>query len=357
VVALSAGENNAAPEAVRGGPAAVDGEPLLVVEDLTIEVQTPEGPAEAVAGISLEVAAGRVTALVGESGSGKSLTALSILGLLPPAARVNRGRIRLGGLDLIRLGRRAMRSVRGGEVGMIFQEPMTALNPVMRVGDQVAEAVRAHTSASARAARARAEALFREVGIPEPRARLRAYPFELSGGMKQRVCIAIALAAYPKLLIADEPTTALDVTVQAQVLELLRTLGHTQGLGVLLITHDLGVVAEIADDVAVMYLGRIVERAPVASLFERPLHPYTQGLFRAVPKLGERRDRLDAVPGTVPPLSAIPSGCRFRTRCPLAETRCGEAEPPERRVGAGRMAACVLVEEAPGVSARERGRQ
>src|SRR5690606_569799 len=216
------------------------------------------------------------------------------------------------------LPERAMRRVRGARVGMVFQEPMSALNPVMRTGEQVIEAVLAHERASGRAARDRALALFKEVGIPEPEARLRAYPHEMSGGMKQRVCIAIALACNPRLLIADEPTTALDVTVQAQVLELLGRLTREHDLGVLLITHDLGVVAEVADEVAVMYLGRVVERAPVAELFRAPRHPYTQGLFRSLPRLGERKARLDAIPGAVPPLHAVPSGCRFRTRCPLA---------------------------------------
>ncbi|MFC1705716.1 ABC transporter ATP-binding protein [Planctomycetota bacterium] len=297
----------------------------------------------AVDGVSFEVPKGSVLALVGESGSGKSLTALAILGLLSPQVCVSGGRVLLCGRDLLTLSGRALRAVRGREVGAIFQEPMTALNPVMRVGDQVAEAVLAHERVPPRQARGRAEALFEQVGIPEPRERLDAYPYEMSGGMRQRVCIAMALAAGPKLLIADEPTTALDVTVQAQVLDLLGRLGHEQGLGVLLITHDLGVVAEIADEVAVMYLGRLVERAPVAELFASPLHPYTRGLLRSMPKVGDRRTRLDAIGGVVPALDEVPSGCRFRDRCPEASGPCGEAEPELLEVAVRRQAACFKI--------------
>jgi oligopeptide/dipeptide ABC transporter ATP-binding protein len=314
---------------------------VLTIEDLAIEVPTDHGLVRAVDGVSLAIRAGEVTALVGESGSGKSLTALSILGLLPPGLRVAAGSIKLEGRELTGLRDRAYRAVRGAGIGIIFQEPMSALNPVQRVGAQVMEAIFVHERVSNAAAKDRVLGLFREVGIPEPEARLRAYPHELSGGLKQRVCIAMALAARPRVLIADEPTTALDVTVQAQVLALLQRLGHQQGLGVLLITHDLGVVAEVADYVDVMYLGRLVESAAVGPLFDRPLHPYTQGLFRSIPRLSERKERLEAIPGTVPSLTAVPAGCRFRTRCPLAAPDCAEEPPLQSRAG-GRRVACFF---------------
>jgi oligopeptide/dipeptide ABC transporter ATP-binding protein len=314
---------------------------LLEVRDLAIELRAPEGAARAVDGISLALEAGRVLALVGESGCGKSLTALAILGLLPDAARVAAGDIRYRGRSILTFGARAMRAFRGREVAIVFQEPMSALNPVMRAGEQVAEAIRAHEAVSARAARERAVGLLEAVGIPDPGRRAEAYPHELSGGMKQRVVIAIALAANPSVLIADEPTTALDATVQAQVLELLDRLRRERGLAVLLITHNLGVVAELADEVAVMYAGRIVERAPVADLFARPLHPYTRGLFGSLPRLGARKARLDAIPGTVPPPHARPSGCHFRTRCAIAEETCAATDPAlEPRGAEGRLAAC-----------------
>ncbi|GIW72625.1 MAG: dipeptide/oligopeptide/nickel ABC transporter ATP-binding protein [Planctomycetota bacterium] len=325
-------------------PAAVAqrGTPLLAVRQLRLEARGPEGRAVVVDGMDLEVHPGRVTALVGESGSGKSLSALAVLGLLPPGVRLVGGSAQLAGRgELLGLAERQLRRVRGAEIGIVFQEPMSALNPVMRVGAQVREAIEAHPGPRGRAARARALELLRQVGIPEPELRYRSYPHELSGGMKQRVAIAIALAAGPRVLIADEPTTALDVTVQAQVLELLLRLGRERGLGLWLITHDLGVVAEMADEVVVMYAGAVVERAPAAELFARPLHPYTRGLLRSLPRVhGARRRRLEAIPGAVPPPHLRPGGCRFRNRCPLAAERCAEHEPPLAEQEPGRQVAC-----------------
>jgi oligopeptide/dipeptide ABC transporter ATP-binding protein len=319
--------------------------PVLEIDGLSIELSTPEGRARAVDNLSLSLGAGQTLALVGESGCGKSLTALAVLGLLPDAARVVAGTIRYRGRNILDFSPREWRRFRGREAGIVFQEPMTALNPVMRAGDQVAEAIRAHERVSARAARERATALLAAVGVPDPARRYDAYPHELSGGQKQRVGIAIALAANPRVLIADEPTTALDTTVQAQVLDLLAALGRERGLAVLLITHNLGVVAEIAHEVAVMYAGRVVERAAATDLFERPEHPYTRGLFGSLPRLAERRARLAAIPGTVPPPWDRPSGCAFRTRCPIAEERCAREDPELRPRGAARrVVACIKVE-------------
>ena len=310
------------------------GEAVLAVRDLAIEVATPQGAARAVDGVSFALRPGSVLALVGESGSGKSLTALALVRLLPPEARIVSGAILYRGLELSALGRAEMRGIRGKEIGIVFQEPMTSLNPVMRAGDQVAEAAAAHSSLSAREAGRRAVELLRAVGIANAERVARAYPHELSGGLRQRVLIAIAIAADPSVLIADEPTTALDVTVQARILDLIARLTRERNLAVLLITHSFGVVAELADEVAVLYAGRIVERAPVHELWSEPLHPYTRGLFRSIPKIAARkvgpreRRRLEAIPGTVPPPHARPSGCAFRVRCPLADRRCEEASPP-----------------------------
>jgi oligopeptide/dipeptide ABC transporter ATP-binding protein len=318
-------------------------DPLLDIRDLAIDVTSPAGPARAVDGISLSVEAGRVLALVGESGCGKSLTALATLGLLPEAARVAGGEIRYRGRNVLAFSRREWRRFRGAEAGMIFQEPMSALNPVMRAGDQVAEAILAHERVSSREARRRAIELLASVGIPDAARRAEAFPHELSGGMKQRVVIAIALAASPSLLVADEPTTALDVTVQAQVLDLLSRLCRERGLAILLITHNLGVVGEVADEVAVMYMGRIVERAPVEELFAAPLHPYTRGLFDSLPQLGRRKERLAAIPGNVPPPHERPSGCAFRTRCAIAEGACAREDQRLAPRARGRLAACWKV--------------
>lgn len=317
---------------------------LLEVTALRVTFPGPEGvPMYPVDGVSFSLSRGETLALVGESGCGKSLTGLAILRLVPPPGRiVPESRILLDGTDLGTLPESELRAVRGGRIGMVFQDPMTSLNPVFKVGDQIAETIRAHRKVSGKAARDRALELLQEVGIPDPRRRLDAYPHQLSGGMRQRVLIAIALAAEPEVLIADEPTTALDVTVQAQILELLDQLRERRGLAVLLITHDLGVVAGRADRVNVMYAGRIVESAPTEQLFAGPSHPYTKGLFDSVPRIDGPRVRLTPIPGTVPQPSAWPTGCRFRPRCPVAFAPCGE-EPPQAPAGPNHWARCWRV--------------
>jgi peptide/nickel transport system ATP-binding protein len=284
-------------------------------------------------------------ALVGESGCGKSLTSLALLKLVPPPGRIEEGSaIRLGDTDVIGLAGEALRRIRGRRIGMIFQDPMTSLNPVFTVGNQIAEGIRAHFKVSRAEARARSLKLLQEVGIPDAARRLHAYPHQLSGGMRQRVMIAIALAAEPEILVADEPTTALDVTVQAQILEVLDRLRETHGMAVLLITHDLGIVAGRADRVAVMYAGQIVEEAPTAALFARPSHPYTQGLFASVPRLTGPIGRLTPIAGSVPPPTAWPAGCRFRPRCPKAFAR-SETMPPLLPVGPDHRMRCWLADE------------
>jgi oligopeptide/dipeptide ABC transporter ATP-binding protein len=281
---------------------------------------------------------------VGESGCGKSLTSLALLRLVPPPGRIDPGSvIRLSDTDVLALEGEALRQVRGRRIGMIFQDPMTSLNPVFTAGDQIAEGIRAHFPVSRSEARARALRLLQETGIPDAQARLDAYPHQLSGGMRQRVMIAIALAAEPEILVADEPTTALDVTVQAQILEVLDRLRESRGMAVLLITHDLGIVAGRADRVAVMYAGQIVEEAPTASLFANPSHPYTQGLFASVPRIRGPLGRLTPIGGSVPPPSAWPSGCRFRPRCPQAFAK-SETMPPLLPVGPGHRMRCWLAE-------------
>jgi oligopeptide/dipeptide ABC transporter ATP-binding protein len=294
----------------------------------------------AVRDLSLTLARDETLALVGESGCGKSVTALSVMGLVqPPYGRVAAGRIVLDGRDLTGLPEREMERVRGDRMAMIFQEPMTSLNPVMTVGDQVAEALRIHRGLDRRAANARARELFEEVKIPSAASRLGEYPHQFSGGMRQRVMIAIALACEPAVLLADEPTTALDVTIQAQVLGLLADLRAKHGMAVLFITHNLGVVAQIADRVAVMYAGEIVEQGPVGAIFARPAHPYTRALFSAIPRLDAAEQVLSAIPGRVPPLDAMPTGCRFAPRCPLARTGCGR-EQVLAELEAGHSARC-----------------
>jgi oligopeptide/dipeptide ABC transporter ATP-binding protein len=318
-------------------------EGLLEIRDLVTEFDTAHGVVRPVDGVSLEIARGQAVGVVGESGSGKSLTALSILGLVPPPGRIAGGAIRLGDVELRDLDERAMRGIRGARIAMIFQEPMTSLNPVLPVGEQVAEAVRRHQGRTRRAARAIALETFRLVGVASPEARLDAYPHELSGGTRQRVMIAIALACRPELLIADEPTTALDVTIQAQILALLGRLRRELGMAVLFIGHDLGVVAEICDEVVVMYAGRVVERAATAELFGRPRHPYTAGLLAALPRAsgpandGEAPAPLREIPGQVPPLHRLPRGCRFQDRCASAQDDCRAAEPPLAPLGASQV--------------------
>jgi oligopeptide/dipeptide ABC transporter ATP-binding protein len=303
---------------------------LLTIHGLTVAFDTERG-AEAirpVQDVNLSIFPGQTVALVGESGSGKSVTALSILRLIPtPPGRTLAGEILFEGRDLCRLSEQQLQRVRGKEIAMIFQEPMTSLNPVYTVGDQIIEAITLHQRVGSSAARAIAEDAMAAVGIADPRRRLGAYPHQLSGGMRQRVMIAMALSCKPKLLIADEPTTALDVTIQAQILELLRKLQRETGMAMLLITHDLGVVAENADVVAVMYASRIVEYAGVEDLFDRPQHPYTRGLFAAVPRLGMGRERLEAIAGTVPNPASFPSGCKFHPRCSEARRASGEMVP------------------------------
>jgi len=284
--------------------------------------------------------------LVGESGCGKSMTALSIMRLIAPPGKIAGGEIIFDGRNLLTLSNREMRAVRGDDIAMIFQDPMTSLNPVFTVGEQIAEALRLHRRLSRKDARRAAVEAMREVSIPDPEMRADDYPHQLSGGMRQRVMIAMALACDPKLLIADEPTTALDVTIQAQILELLDNLRKTRELAVLLITHDLGVVAEVADRVAVMYTGKIVEESPVAELFASPKHPYTEGLLRSVPKLTmkdvARSERLQTIEGMVPKPTALPPGCHFEPRCPYRMPRCREGEIPLYPVGEGVVARCVL---------------
>jgi peptide/nickel transport system ATP-binding protein len=315
---------------------------LLDVSNLRVTFPTPAGPVHPVDGVSLTVSRGEVVALVGESGSGKSLTGLSLLRLVPRPGVIETGsQLLLEGTDLLGLSPAALRQVRGRRIAMIFQDPISSLNPVLTVGDQIGETVRAHLPVSRKEAAQRAEALLAEVGIADPAARARTYPHQMSGGMAQRVMIAIALAAEPELLIADEPTTALDVTVQAQILELLDALRQKRGMAVLLISHDLGVVAGRADRVAVMYAGRIVEESPTASLFAAPSHPYTRGLFASMPRLAGPRERLLPIKGTVPSPGTWPSGCRFRTRCPQVMPVCLE-EPPIRSVDASHTSRCWL---------------
>jgi peptide/nickel transport system ATP-binding protein len=313
--------------------------PLLSVEDLGIGFATDQGALQVVEGLSFSLSPGRTLAVVGESGCGKSVTSLALMRLLPRNARIT-GTVRFDGTDLLSLPEAQMRSLRGGEIAMIFQEPMTSLNPAFTVGEQIAEAIRAHRGIGEAAAAEEAVAMLARVRIPDARARAREYPHRLSGGMRQRVMIAMAMACRPKLLIADEPTTALDVTIQAQILTLMREMAAEFGTATILITHDLGVVAEMADDVLVMYAGRAAERAPARVLFSAPQHPYTVGLMGAIPRLDEERGRLATIEGTVPSPAAWPPGCRFAPRCPFAVARCTAAPPPLSPLGDDHLAAC-----------------
>jgi len=315
---------------------------LLEIEDLSVSFRTYEGLTQAVDGLSLEVGAGETVGLVGESGCGKTVTSLSVLGLVPsPPARVS-GRIRFEGRDLTSLGPESLRRVRGRDISMIFQEPMTSLNPVLPIGRQVAEPLMVHRGLSSREAHEQAAQWLEHVKIPSARERLSEYPHRLSGGMRQRVMIAMALVCRPKLLIADEPTTALDVTIQAQILSLMVGLKEELGMAVLLITHDLGVVAQIANRIGVMYAGQLVEEAGVEDLFDRPFHPYTKGLLRSMPRPGTRGERLREIPGTVPALTRPIPGCRFADRCLHAFGLCREEGPALAAVGDGHRARCWL---------------
>jgi peptide/nickel transport system ATP-binding protein len=315
---------------------------LLEVEDLRTWFRDGATVARAVDGVSFRVAAGEVLAIVGESGCGKSVTSLSIMRLVPtPPGNIAGGRVLFRGRDLLTLSEAEMRAVRGNEIGMIFQEPMTSLNPLLTVGEQIAEVTRLHRGLGRKAARRHAADMLARVNIPEPERRANDYPHRLSGGMRQRVMIAMALACQPNLLIADEPTTALDVTIQAQILRLMRDLQAEMGMGVLFITHNLGVVAQIADRVAVMYAGRIVEQGDVAAVFASPLHPYTRALMRSIPRVGDHRERrLQSISGVVPSLASLPPGCSFAPRCPLADDACRSAMPPLSEVVAGHDVRC-----------------
>jgi oligopeptide/dipeptide ABC transporter ATP-binding protein len=316
---------------------------ILEVEGLTTDFPGETGRVPVVDDVSLSIGRGEVVALVGESGCGKSLTALSILRLVPRPGRIAAGSIRLEGSDIRGLSVPEMRQVRGHRISMIFQEPMTSLNPVARVGDQVTEAIRLHERVDRRAARRRVLELFERVGIPDPEDRLDAYPHQLSGGLKQRVMIAMALATRPRLLIADEPTTALDVTIQAQILELLRELQRDLGMSILLITHDLGIVNEMADRVAVMYTGRLIEEGVRVDILGGPRHPYTQGLLRSIPARGRPGERLSEIPGVVPPPAQWPAGCRFSTRCDRVFEPCAARVPESTALGGGHRVCCFAV--------------
>jgi oligopeptide/dipeptide ABC transporter, ATP-binding protein, C-terminal domain len=316
-------------------------EPLLRVQNLSIRFDGAPPGVNVVDDVSFSVAKGKTLCLVGESGCGKSVTALSLMGLLPtPPARIVNGAAHFQGKDLLSLPERERADMRGNRTAMIFQEPMTSLNPAFTVGDQIMEGILRHRKVSKSDARERALDMLQRVRIPAPEKRMRAYPHEMSGGMRQRIMIAMALANEPELLIADEPTTALDVTIQAQIISLIRRLQDESGMAMILITHDLGVVAEVADDVAVMYAGKIVEAGPVEAIFEDPQHPYTIGLMGSVPSLGRRQGRLATIRGTVPPAELMPKGCRFAPRCPFADGRCDAEPPPLTELSPGHWTRC-----------------
>jgi oligopeptide/dipeptide ABC transporter ATP-binding protein len=318
---------------------------LLDVRGLTVTFRTVAGPVHAVNGIDLEVRAGEIVGLVGESGSGKSVTSRAVMGLLPPRTSRIGGSVRLGDRELVGLPESRYRRVRGEQIAMIFQDPLTALDPLYRAGEQVAEALRFHFRLSRDAARARTLELFEAVGLPDPPTVQDRYPHELSGGMRQRVMIAMALACEPELLIADEPTTALDVTVQAQILDLLRSLVRKRGMALLFITHDLGVVRELCERAVVLYAGRVAEEGPVEDLLASPLHPYTAGLAASIPLIASRRRRLPQIKGTPPDPAAVPTGCPFADRCPVVLDRCRTERPPLESVREGRQSACHRSEE------------
>jgi oligopeptide/dipeptide ABC transporter ATP-binding protein len=316
---------------------------LLEVNNLQTFFFTTEGLVKAIAGVDFDIDAGETLALVGESGCGKSMTALSLLRLVPEPGRIVEGEIRFNGKNLLRMPLEEMRRVRGNRISMIFQEPMTSLNPVFRIGDQIAEVLMLHKGKGHQKALEIATELLHKVGIPAPRERLKDFPHQLSGGMRQRVMIAMALACDPQLLIADEPTTALDVTIQAQILDLLDRLKAERGMATLLITHDLGIVARIADRVAIMYAGRMVEIASVSELFSNPVHPYTRGLLACIPRVGEKRQRLQPIRGTVPTPKELPEGCSFLKRCPEAFAPCEGRMPSLQEVGPGHLVRCWRV--------------
>ncbi|HBK08081.1 MAG TPA: peptide ABC transporter ATP-binding protein [Acetobacteraceae bacterium] len=319
---------------------------LLEVRDLATSFRTSSGEVTAIEDVSFTLEKGEILGIVGESGSGKSVTALAIMGLLPrPPARILGGTINFEGQDLLKLSDRSMQRLRGPGIAMVFQEPMTSLNPVFTIGEQIMETIQAHEDLSQRARFARAVEMLDKVGIPSASARMTDYPHQLSGGQRQRVMLAMALVCRPRILIADEPTTALDVTIQAQILELLMDLRDELGMAILMITHNMGVIAETADRVMVMYAGRMVEQAPVTRLFDRPLHPYTRGLLSCVPTLDQDQDRLVAIPGSLPEPSNRPPGCRFSARCVHAIPACSQALPPLEAFEPNHQAACIRVRE------------
>jgi peptide/nickel transport system ATP-binding protein len=301
--------------------------PVLAVEDLRVEFPTRSGVLVAVDGVSLTIDAGEILGVVGESGAGKSMTGAAVIGLLEPPGRIAGGTVHLAGRRIDNLPHAAMRAIRGREIGAVFQDPLTSLNPLFTIGDQLVETIRVHRRDGRQAARKRALELLREVGIPAAEARIDHYPHQFSGGMRQRVVIALALAAEPKLIIADEPTTALDVSIQAQITALLKRLCHEHGTAVMLVTHDMGVIAETADRVAVMYAGRVVEIGEVGAVVGSPSHPYTRGLMGSIPSLHRRSPRLQQIDGSMPRLEAVPDGCAFHPRCPEAFARCREQRP------------------------------
>jgi peptide/nickel transport system ATP-binding protein len=321
-------------------------EALLAVDGLTVEFPTRRGTLTAVRGVSFAIAAGEVLGLVGESGAGKSVTGAAIIGLIDPPGRIASGRIVLGGRRIDDLPPAAMRRVRGREIGAVFQDPLTALDPLYSIGRQLVETIRAHLELTESRARERALSLLADVGIPAPASRFDQYPHQFSGGMRQRVVIALALAAAPRLIIADEPTTALDVSIQAQIIRLLARLAHEHRTAILLITHDMGVIAEIANRVAVMYAGRIVEIGDVDAVIHRPRHPYTAGLMGSIPSVRMKRDRLVQIDGTMPRLTALPGGCAFHPRCPRARAGCELVDPTLARLGASEVACHWPLDEA-----------
>ena len=327
-------------------------DPVLSVRDLRVEFVTRRGVLKAIDGISFDIARGEVLGVVGESGAGKSVTGAAVIGLIDPPGRIAAGEIRLSGERIDNLKPEAMRRIRGKRIGMIFQDPLTSLNPLYRVGHQLVETIQTHTNLSGGAARKRAIDLLAEVGIPAPERRIDGYPHEFSGGMRQRVVIALALCAEPELIIADEPTTALDVSVQAQIIALLERLGREHGTAIMLITHDMGVIAEAADRVAVMYSGRIAEIGPVRDVVRNPLHPYARGLMGAIPSLASEADRLVQIPGSMPRLSAIPPGCPFNPRCPHAWERCRVDRPEPIQHDVHRVACHLYDANDPSAEAR-----
>ena len=329
-------------------------DPVLDVRDIVVEFHTRRGVLTALDRVSFTIGRGEVLGVVGESGAGKSVTGSAVIGLIDPPGRIAGGEVRLSGERIDDLAPEALRRIRGKRIGMIFQDPLTSLNPLFTVGEQLVETIRTHTGLSASAARERAVALLQEVGIPAAERRIDGYPHHFSGGMRQRVVIALALCADPELVIADEPTTALDVSVQAQIITVLKRMCRDHGTAVMLVTHDMGVIAETADRVAVMYAGRVIEVGPVADVVSRPLHPYAQGLMGAIPTLKDTADRLATIPGSMPRLSAIPPGCPFNPRCPKAFAPCTSVRPelkaPETGIAEpaapGHMAACHLYDPA-----------